>query len=86
MISQTVRPQIWVIVDDGSTDRTWEIISFAAQSCSWIHAYRRETHKTMDQAKDGLIAASEAIAFLEGLKIAYNYCNEPEYIVKLDAD
>lgn len=86
VLAQSILPLIWVIVDDGSSDKTWDIISLAAKSHSWIEAHRREKDINVKQVNDGLIAASEAIAFLEGLKIAQGYCKEPEYIVKLDAD
>src|SRR5437868_4626503 len=40
MIAQTVRPLKWVIVSDGSTDRTDEIVrSYAAQH-DWIELVR----------------------------------------------
>jgi biofilm PGA synthesis N-glycosyltransferase PgaC len=84
MISQKAQPQAWVIVDDGSFDKTWEIINSAAESYSWIKAYRR--NKSRDRRNDGLLVASEAKAFLEGLNIALNTCPNPDFIVKLDAD
>jgi len=84
MISQIGQPKVWIIVDDGSSDRTWEIISSAAESHSWIKAHR--LHKKRNRGDDGLLLASEAEAFLEGLKLALNICPNPEFIVKLDAD
>lgn len=84
MTSQIVQPQVWIIVDDGSSDRTWEIISSAAESHSWIKAYRRSGG--LKRNDDGLLVASEAKAFLEGLEIAFKTCDNPEFIVKLDAD
>jgi len=84
MISQIARPQVWVIVDDGSSDKTWEIIRSAAESHSWIKAYRRS--KERNRGDDGLLLASEAEAFLEGLRLALDTCPRPDFIVKLDAD
>lgn len=84
MISQKAQPQAWIIVDDGSFDKTWEIISSAAESYSWIKAYRRS--KERNRGDDGLLLASEAEAFLEGLRLALDTCPDPEFIVKLDAD
>ena len=84
MISQIAQPQVWVIVNDRSSDKTWEIISSTAESHSWIKAYRRS--KNLNRGNDGLLVASEAEAFLEGLKLALNTCPNPEFIVKLDAD
>ena len=45
-LSQTLRPLLWVIVDDGSTDRTPEIITEAAQKYERINFLRK-----MEEAK-----------------------------------
>ena len=36
VISQTILPRKWVIVSDGSTDRTDDIVKQYAQQNSWI--------------------------------------------------
>src|SRR5947207_7393992 len=41
MVSQTVLPQRWVIVDDGSTDQTAEIVNRYSQQHPWIELVRR---------------------------------------------
>jgi glycosyltransferase involved in cell wall biosynthesis len=41
---QTVLPTRWVIVSDGSTDRTDEIVRTAAETFPWITLLRRERH------------------------------------------
>ena len=84
IISQKAQPQVWVIVDDGSSDRTWEIINSAMISHSWIKGYRRP--KEMNRGNDGLLVASEAAAFLDGLRMALEACPKPDFIVKFDAD
>ena len=84
MISQKVRPQVWIIVDDGSTDGTWKIIKSSAKLHSWIIGIRKQN--IYGPKEDGLISASEAVAFLDGLKLALNVFPNPNYIVKLDAD
>src|SRR6266478_1739734 len=43
MVSQTVLPERWVIVDDGSTDKTSEIVEKYAKRYSWIELVRRTT-------------------------------------------
>ena len=44
MISQTLPPVRWVIVDDGSTDRTGVIVGEYLSSYSWIELVRRPEH------------------------------------------
>ncbi len=45
VISQTARPQKWVIVSDGSTDRTEEIAGRYAAEHSWIELVRMPEHR-----------------------------------------
>ena len=84
VLGQTVRPLIWVIVDDGSSDKTWEIINDASQKHPWIVAYHQ--FKNGQSNADGLVTASEAIAFLRGYDIAIGKYPNPGLVVKLDAD
>jgi glycosyltransferase involved in cell wall biosynthesis len=44
VVSQTKRPDKWVIVDDGSTDRTPEIADRAASQHDWIEVVHRPQH------------------------------------------
>jgi len=37
LLNQTVKPAEWVVVDDGSSDRTADIVNEAARDASWIH-------------------------------------------------
>ena len=39
---RTVKPLKWVIVDDGSTDRTFEIAKMASRFHPWIEVLQRE--------------------------------------------
>jgi glycosyltransferase involved in cell wall biosynthesis len=41
VIAQTVRPKLWLIVDDGSSDTTAEIIENYAEDFPWIRLVRR---------------------------------------------
>jgi poly-beta-1,6-N-acetyl-D-glucosamine synthase len=41
VVAQTVLPERWIIVDDGSTDRTAQIVESYAKSRSWIELIRR---------------------------------------------
>jgi glycosyltransferase involved in cell wall biosynthesis len=44
MVAQTLLPERWVIVDDGSTDKTPEIVQRYAGSCPWIQLLRLPQH------------------------------------------
>lgn len=42
MVAQTIRPALWVIVDDGSTDASPEILAEYSAQHDWIRVIRRE--------------------------------------------
>jgi glycosyltransferase involved in cell wall biosynthesis len=48
VVKQTVRPVRWLIVSDGSTDRTDEIVARHAAQHNWIELYRMPERKTRD--------------------------------------
>ena len=78
MAAQTVRPHRWVIVDDGSTDTTAEIIAAATARHPWILGVYRSDRGFRSQG-GGVVEA-----FLEGLDLVDS---EPwQYLVKFDAD
>ena len=68
----------WVIVNDGSTDRTGEIIESYAAQFPWIRAVHRP-NRGFRKAGGGVVEA-----FYDG----YNalQCDDWEFIVKLDGD
>src|ERR1035437_2433070 len=41
--SQTILPREWIIVDDGSTDKTADIVKHYATLFPWIHLVSRPT-------------------------------------------
>jgi len=76
--SQTVLPVEWIIVNDGSRDRTGEIVDQAASERPWIHVihrhdrgFRKPGGGVMEAFYDGYHALS---------------CKDWEFIVKLDGD
>ncbi len=78
MLAQTHRPQRWVIVDDGSTDETPQIISRMTQGQRWITVVQ-----TGNESRR--LGSAEVIAFDRGLQhIAAD--ETYEFIVKLDGD
>jgi poly-beta-1,6-N-acetyl-D-glucosamine synthase len=48
MLKQTVHPVRWLIVSDGSTDRTDEIVARHAAQHDWIELFRMPERKTRD--------------------------------------
>jgi glycosyltransferase involved in cell wall biosynthesis len=76
--AQTIRPVEWVIVNDGSTDRTGEIIDRNAAQLPWIRGVHRP-NRGFRKAGGGVVEA-----FYDG----YNAlrCEDWEFIVKLDGD
>lgn len=76
--AQTVRPTEWVIVNDGSSDRTGEVIDRYALEHPWIRTVHRE-NRGFRKSGGGVMEA-----FYEGYKVL-----EPkdwDFLVKLDAD
>jgi biofilm PGA synthesis N-glycosyltransferase PgaC len=48
VINQTVLPVRWIIVSDGSTDRTDEIVRGYAATHNWIELYRMPERSSRD--------------------------------------
>ena len=58
MIAQTLRPERWIIVDDGSTDKTAEIVEKYAASHPWMEVVRRP--QRMDRSFGAKVQAFNA--------------------------
>jgi len=77
VVAQTQRPERWVIVDDGSTDATPEIVERYAREHSWIELVRRP--QRADRSFAGKAHAVNAgLKRVEGIKF--------EVMGNLDAD
>ena len=77
LLAQTHRPLQWVIVDDGSTDRTFEIASSYAAKHDWITVMRSRGSGRRERG------APIVRAFKQGLA---SLMVRPEFVVKLDGD
>ena len=76
--SQTLQPRKWIIVNDGSTDNTKQIIDEAAKQYSWIQGVHRPDRGYRKQG-GGVIEA-----FYDGYKLI---ADAPwDFLVKLDGD
>jgi biofilm PGA synthesis N-glycosyltransferase PgaC len=76
--SQTIRPREWIIVNDGSSDRTGEIVDQCAAQFPWIHVIHRQ-NRGFRKSGGGVIEA-----FYDG----YNSLRHDDwdFVVKLDGD
>lgn len=78
MLQQTVRPEEWLFVDDGSCDETAAIVLRYAEAHPWIRLVHRGD-RGFRQLGSGVIAAfNEGLAKLES--------SQHRYIAKLDGD
>ncbi|MEM6749793.1 MAG: glycosyltransferase family A protein [Planctomycetota bacterium] len=80
LAAQTARPALWVIVDDGSTDATPEILArFAERHPGWVKIVRREDRGGR-KVGPGVIEA-----FYAGLDAVGGFGGY-DYVCKLDLD
>lgn len=77
-IAQTIPPALWVIVDDGSTDDTPQILAEYARRFPFVHIVTRDD-RGMRAVGPGVIEA-----FYEGL--AHIDLNDFDYVCKFDGD
>jgi len=77
VISQTILPQKWVIVSDGSTDRTDEIVKKYVDKYDFICLHRREADSSRNFASK-VYAVNAGVEQLNG--------TEYDFIGNLDAD
>ena len=78
MAAQTIRPAEWVIVNDGSTDKTGQILDEAAKKYLWIRPVHR-VNRGFRKSGGGVVEA-----FNDGYQAVT--LQERDFIVKLDGD
>ena len=83
VVKQTIKPKLWVIIDDGSTDRTPEIIEDAKKKNYWVRTIHLE-----EGVRDLGIHCSQVC--IGGFDFAVEYCKKQgidyDYIGLIDAD
>jgi poly-beta-1,6-N-acetyl-D-glucosamine synthase len=78
IIAQTVKPIRWVIVDDGSHDRTAEIASSYAARYPWISIERIHRDPARNPGPAVVVAFNAGLKTLDGV--------DYDFLVKLDVD
>lgn len=78
VLAQTLKPALWVIVDDGSTDQTAEIVKRYAAEYSWINYVYRAKRAGQSYYASNVYAIQEGINNLQNI----NY----DFLAILDAD
>lgn len=77
--AQTLKPKEWIIVNDGSADRTAEIVEKYIESNSWIKLIN---NNTVNEKRS--VGSKVVRAFYVGYDSLKNH--DYDFIVKLDAD
>jgi poly-beta-1,6-N-acetyl-D-glucosamine synthase len=81
---QTRPPDLWVVVDDGSTDRTPEILARLAERIDFLRVVDGSKRTRRDPVPDRLALAAEVRAFNQGLESVP--WRSFTHIAKLDGD
>lgn len=83
IIKQTIQPKMWIIVDDGSTDSTPELLKTLTSSHNWIHVHTLES-----KSRDLGFHYAEVISI--GLNLSLEICEKNDiccdYLGLIDAD
>ena len=83
LAAQTHLPVAWVVVDDGSTDGTADVLAGLAEAHDWVLPLSRDGADPDEPLSDGRRRARDLDGFLRGARSL----TEPyDVIVKVDAD
>ena len=83
MVAQTLPPERWVIVDDGSTDKTAEIVERYAARFRWIELVRRPQH--LERSFAGKVQAFNA-GLKQAESIGYDVIGNLDADISFDPD
>jgi biofilm PGA synthesis N-glycosyltransferase PgaC len=77
LLAQRHRPLAWVVVDDGSSDGTFELASSYAAEHDWITVIRSRSSGRRERGAPIVRAFNQGLASLDA---------QPDFVVKLDGD
>ena len=80
VVNQSHPPEVWVIIDDGSTDRTREIIKGLTSEHRWIHTIQSE------QSGERTFGSHFAEIVRTALDKSVELSGDVKYLIKVDAD
>lgn len=76
VLTQDIKPQKWIIIDDGSTDRTCEIIKRAVDEHEWITGIETRAVGLRKPGGESVLPVGMQLLNLEGL----------DFFVRMDGD
>jgi glycosyltransferase involved in cell wall biosynthesis len=76
ILNQEVKPHKWIIIDDGSTDGTTEVIKKAERENDWIEGIYREQNKNRKPGGE----------FVLGIGVEKINIDDYDFIVRMDGD
>jgi glycosyltransferase involved in cell wall biosynthesis len=78
ILAQTVKPFMWIIIDDGSTDQTGAVVKGYTSQYPWIRYVRRVKDDSQSYYSSNVYAIYEGIKQLQG--------QQYDFLAILDAD